>query len=226
MVDLPAPFSPSTAWISPGLTRRLTRSLAFTAGYRLLMSISSESQHVCLLSRSAAVSFARRSRRRPRGSARHRASASANTFSCKPRATSMRRSATGPAAQSHTQKVGRAPGLQRSISLRSARATPRVAALKRPSRRSADAGAPWPGPGIGHGAQHGWTAGATAHIAGSVTAEAAPRAPPNRPLPGRGWRTGRGRWTRPPRDDGAVGVVQPDAVGQHRRLVRRGRRGS
>src|SRR6478609_9561616 len=40
-VDLPAPFSPSTAWISPGLTRRRTRSLALTAGYCLLMSMSS-----------------------------------------------------------------------------------------------------------------------------------------------------------------------------------------
>src|SRR5471032_1424008 len=40
-VDLPAPFSPSTAWISPGSTRRRTRSLALTAGYCLLMSMSS-----------------------------------------------------------------------------------------------------------------------------------------------------------------------------------------
>src|SRR5947208_14981805 len=40
-VDLPAPFSPSTAWICPGATRRLTRSLALTAGYDLLMSTSS-----------------------------------------------------------------------------------------------------------------------------------------------------------------------------------------
>src|SRR5664279_3667496 len=40
-VDLPAPFSPSTAWISPGSTRRPTRSFAFTAGYCLLMSTSS-----------------------------------------------------------------------------------------------------------------------------------------------------------------------------------------
>jgi hypothetical protein len=40
-VDLPAPFSPRTAWIWPGATRRLTRSLAFTAGYCLLMSTSS-----------------------------------------------------------------------------------------------------------------------------------------------------------------------------------------
>src|SRR5512133_1446598 len=40
-VDLPAPFSPSTAWISPGLTRRLTRSLALTAGYCLLRPRSS-----------------------------------------------------------------------------------------------------------------------------------------------------------------------------------------
>src|SRR3954470_11146713 len=40
-VDLPAPFSPSTAWISPGSTRRRMRSLALTAGYCLLMSMSS-----------------------------------------------------------------------------------------------------------------------------------------------------------------------------------------
>src|SRR6478736_6253055 len=40
-VDLPAPFSPSTAWICPGATLRLTRSLALTAGYCLLMSTSS-----------------------------------------------------------------------------------------------------------------------------------------------------------------------------------------
>ncbi len=36
-VDLPAPFSPSTAWISPGMTVRLTSSLARTAGYCLVM---------------------------------------------------------------------------------------------------------------------------------------------------------------------------------------------
>src|SRR5204862_8005039 len=40
-VDLPAPFSPRTAWICPGATRRLTRSLAFTAGYDVLMSTGS-----------------------------------------------------------------------------------------------------------------------------------------------------------------------------------------
>jgi hypothetical protein len=40
-VLLPAPFSPSTAWISPGFTRRLTPSLARTAGYCLLMPLSS-----------------------------------------------------------------------------------------------------------------------------------------------------------------------------------------
>ena len=36
-VDLPAPFSPSTAWISPGMTTRVTPSFALTAGYCLLM---------------------------------------------------------------------------------------------------------------------------------------------------------------------------------------------
>src|SRR3569833_1051048 len=40
-VDLPAPFSPSTAWISPGLTRRWMSSLARTAGYCLVMPCSS-----------------------------------------------------------------------------------------------------------------------------------------------------------------------------------------
>src|SRR5687767_14121778 len=40
-VDLPAPFSPSTAWIWPGVTVRLTPSLALTAGYCLPMPISS-----------------------------------------------------------------------------------------------------------------------------------------------------------------------------------------
>src|SRR6185437_10617420 len=40
-VDLPAPFSPSPAWISPGLTLRFTPSLALTAGYCLLMPESS-----------------------------------------------------------------------------------------------------------------------------------------------------------------------------------------
>src|SRR5687767_14378874 len=40
-VDLPAPFSPSTAWIWPGATVRLTPSLALTAGYCLPMPISS-----------------------------------------------------------------------------------------------------------------------------------------------------------------------------------------
>ncbi len=36
-VDLPAPFSPSTAWISPGATSRSMPSLATTAGYALRM---------------------------------------------------------------------------------------------------------------------------------------------------------------------------------------------
>ena len=40
-VDLPAPFSPSTAWISPACTVRLMSSLALTAGYCLLMPLSS-----------------------------------------------------------------------------------------------------------------------------------------------------------------------------------------
>src|SRR5690242_18762052 len=40
-VDLPAPFSPSTAWIWPGATRRLTPSLARTAGYCLVIPVSS-----------------------------------------------------------------------------------------------------------------------------------------------------------------------------------------
>ncbi len=40
-VDLPAPFSPSTAWISPGATDSDTASLALTPGYCLLMRRSS-----------------------------------------------------------------------------------------------------------------------------------------------------------------------------------------
>src|SRR6266496_341524 len=36
-VDLPAPFSPSTAWISPGNTVRSMASLATTDGYILVM---------------------------------------------------------------------------------------------------------------------------------------------------------------------------------------------
>src|SRR5262252_9904709 len=40
-VDLPAPFSPSTAWIWPGATVKLTPSLALTAGYCLPMPVSS-----------------------------------------------------------------------------------------------------------------------------------------------------------------------------------------
>src|SRR4029079_5983642 len=40
-VDLPAPFSPSTAWICPGATVRFTPSLALTAGHCLPMPISS-----------------------------------------------------------------------------------------------------------------------------------------------------------------------------------------
>src|SRR5262245_52825283 len=40
-VDLPAPFSPSTAWISPGRTVRSMPSLATTDGYTLRMPRSS-----------------------------------------------------------------------------------------------------------------------------------------------------------------------------------------
>src|SRR6476646_4134554 len=40
-VDLPAPFSPTMAWIVPLPTRRLTPSLATTPGNRLTMSRSS-----------------------------------------------------------------------------------------------------------------------------------------------------------------------------------------
>src|SRR5436190_20090113 len=37
----PAPFSPSSAWISPGLTVRSTRSFAKTPGNRLVTPLSS-----------------------------------------------------------------------------------------------------------------------------------------------------------------------------------------
>src|SRR6185295_2570294 len=40
-VDLPAPFSPTMAWMVPGATARLTRSLASTSPKRLVMSRSS-----------------------------------------------------------------------------------------------------------------------------------------------------------------------------------------
>src|SRR3546814_5255173 len=40
-VDLPAPFSPSRAWISPGATAKSMRSLASTPGKRLLMPLAS-----------------------------------------------------------------------------------------------------------------------------------------------------------------------------------------
>ena len=36
-VDFPAPFSPSSAWISPGRTSRSIPSLATTPGYRFVM---------------------------------------------------------------------------------------------------------------------------------------------------------------------------------------------
>jgi len=36
-VDLPAPFSPTTAWISPARTARLTSLSAFTPGNVLVM---------------------------------------------------------------------------------------------------------------------------------------------------------------------------------------------
>src|SRR5262245_55253466 len=38
-VDLPAPFSPSTAWISPGITVRSTPSFATTDGYAFRMPV-------------------------------------------------------------------------------------------------------------------------------------------------------------------------------------------
>src|SRR5215217_3009747 len=40
-VDLPAPFSPTMAWMVPGFTARLTRSFACTSPKRLVMSRSS-----------------------------------------------------------------------------------------------------------------------------------------------------------------------------------------
>src|SRR5437764_12612536 len=40
-VDLPAPFSPSRAWISPGSTARSIRSLATRSPKRLVMPCSS-----------------------------------------------------------------------------------------------------------------------------------------------------------------------------------------
>ena len=36
-VDLPAPFSPQMAWISPAFTRRLTSDKALTPGNSLVM---------------------------------------------------------------------------------------------------------------------------------------------------------------------------------------------
>ena len=40
-VDLPAPFSPTTAWTSPASTRRETSRLATTPGKRFVMPVSS-----------------------------------------------------------------------------------------------------------------------------------------------------------------------------------------
>ncbi len=40
-VDLPAPFSPTMAWMVPGATARWTRSFASTSPKRLVMSRSS-----------------------------------------------------------------------------------------------------------------------------------------------------------------------------------------
>ncbi len=40
-VDFPAPFSPSSAWISPGSTTRSTASFARTPGKRFVMPWSS-----------------------------------------------------------------------------------------------------------------------------------------------------------------------------------------
>ena len=40
-VDLPAPFSPTIAWILPRRTVRLTLELATTPGNRLVMALSS-----------------------------------------------------------------------------------------------------------------------------------------------------------------------------------------
>jgi hypothetical protein len=49
-VDLPAPFSPRTAWMRPAATRSDTRSFALTAGYDLLMSTSSRRSGVVISS--------------------------------------------------------------------------------------------------------------------------------------------------------------------------------
>src|SRR5262245_11679068 len=60
-VDLPAPFSPSTAWIWPGATVRFTPSLALTAGYCLPMPISSSrggTAGVCVMGRLRCTGFA------------------------------------------------------------------------------------------------------------------------------------------------------------------------
>src|SRR5262245_32381407 len=78
-VDLPAPFSPSTAWISPGATRRSTRSLALTAGYCLLMPRSSSRRGVFISRMMARIVPPRNHRAtqvsppRPRGRSRWRA---------------------------------------------------------------------------------------------------------------------------------------------------------
>ena len=126
-VDLPAPFSPSTAWISPGRDAQADAVVGLDGRVLLADVDELEAKHAlspcsqcamcCLMCRrctAIVVCGAVPASRRPRRLlTRLRSSASvihANTRSCRSRATASRRVATGPTAQSQTQTSATQPG--------------------------------------------------------------------------------------------------------------------
>ena len=192
-VDLPAPFSPSTAWISPGATLQADAVVGLHGRVLLADVDQLEAKHGRapvgrLRQASRRVGSGSRRRRTPRpGCVRRPASSTrrpAHASRAPPRA---RRAATGPTAQSQTQTSAMRPArASRSRRRgRAPRAAPRVAACSAFQAVSRSPAQRLHLVGVGHRAQHR-QAGAAADVARQADA-ARPRPrrarQPNRPLP-------------------------------------------
>ena len=220
------------------------RSLALTAGYCLLMPVELERMGRDSSLRSGCSGGSRmtgarhrrsgsRARRRHVASTRLRSSPSvihANTRSCKLRATSWRRCATGPSAQSQTQTSAVAAGLERADLVAEAERLGRAARrrVQRLPGRQALAGHRLHLVGVGHAcaASTGWCRRRRRWRALTRDAGRSAARQSNRPLPRNRFDDGLCAICAPAvAQRGAVGVVEPDAVGEHARARAAGRRG-
>ena len=147
----------------------------------------------------------------------------AKTFSCKSRATCWRRRATGLPAQSHTHRSADVPPSSEPISSPRPQRLRRAARGRMQQRPGAELGA---GQrlhlvGVGHRALHR-QAGAAADVAGQADADAGVlgRGPAEQAAAEEQVGAGAEGDLRAVRvQPRAVGIVEPDAVGQHRARV-------